>query len=103
MLPNRVILSFDYGGQNDTEITYRIRPNYRNASAATVIEDEKLQEYKMTVHDTEVSITEYRIQDTDVNRWSIIWTYQEVQYMLNLTDMTQTETEKIVETLRFVK
>ena len=57
----------------------------------------------LSVHDTEIRLTEYRIQDTDENRWSVIWTYQEVEYMLNLTNMTQAETEKIVETLRFVK
>ena len=92
-----------YGIQNSTDITYIIWPNYRQSSIGSVVEDEILQEYKIFIHDTEVSLTEYRIKDSGENRWSVLWMYEDVQYMLNITDMTQAETEKIVETLRFVK
>lgn len=91
-----------YGTKNSTDITYNIRPNYRESSFVTVIEDDKIQEYMMSVDGIEISLTEYNIEESNENRWSILWTYEEVQYTLNITDMKQTEVEKIINTLGFL-
>ena len=91
-----------YGTKNSTDITYIIRPNYRESSFVTVIEDDKMQEYMMNVNGIEISLTEYNIKESNENRWSILWTYEEVQYTLNITDMKQAEVEKIINTLGFL-
>lgn len=90
-----------YGTKNSTDITYIIRPNYRDSSVVTVIEDEKIQEYQRTINSIIISITEYKIKESNENRWSAIWTYEDVQYTLNITNMQQVEVEKIVNTLGF--
>lgn len=92
-----------YGEGKETDITYIIRPNYRESSFATVIEDEPLQEYMMIVNDTKITLTEYNIVESRENRWSVCWIYQEVQYMLNITDVKQDEVEKVVNLLGFHK
>lgn len=92
-----------YGVENKADITYIIRPNYRESSFVTVIEDDKLQEYTLNVDDIEVWLTEYNIAESNEKRWSILWTYQDVQYLLNITNMEQVEVEKIVNTLRFIQ
>ena len=85
-----------YGNQNEAGIIYTIKPNFRESSYATIIEDEKIQEYSMRVGNTEVNLIEYRITDSTSNRWLVNWTFQEVQYVLNITDMERGEVELIV-------
>ena len=92
-----------YGIGKETNITYTIRTNYRESSHATVIKDEKLQEYTMVVNDIEISVTEYNIKESGENRWSILWLYQDVQYMINITDEKQEEVEKVVNLLGFLE
>lgn len=92
-----------YGKGKDTNITYTIRPNYRESSFATVVEDEKLQEYTMVVNNIDISVTEYNIKESGENRWSILWVYQDVQYMLNITDHKEEEIEKVVNLLGFLE
>ena len=91
-----------YGAKNKTQITYIIRPNYRESSVATVIEDDKLQEYTMLVGGNEVLLTEYNIEESNENRWLILWMYKDVQYTLNITNMEQAEVEKVIKTLGFL-
>ena len=88
---------------DEVKIVYIIRPNYRESSFATIIEDEKIQEYTMTVSNVDVNIIEYRIVDSGDNRWSVGFEYQDVQYLLRITDMRQEEVEKIVNDLCFIK
>lgn len=92
-----------YGTKDKANIIYIIRPNYREASLGTIIEDEKVQEYIMTVNDVKVSLTEYIIEDSGENRWSIGFVYENVQYLLRITNMEQAEVEKIVNHLGFKK
>ena len=63
--------------------------------------DEKIQEYTIAVCDTDILITEYHIVETGGNRWRIYFEYQEVQYLLSITNMEQREVEKIVNNLCF--
>lgn len=92
-----------YEINDETSIIYMIRPNYREASLGTVIEDEKIQEYQMIVNGVEVAITEYSIEEANENRWSIRFEYQDVQYLLRMTNLEQQEVEKIINNLRFLE
>lgn len=89
-----------YGFDNEANIIYSIKPNYRESSSATMVEDEKKQEYTMEVNETEITVKEYNIVDSSSNRWIVSWVYQDVQYALNISDMEQKEIEKIVNNLR---
>lgn len=89
-----------YYGEKEIDIIYIIKPNYRETSNATVIEDTKIQEYVRVVGDTEVLISEYDIKDSTENRWLVLWVYQDVQYTLNITNMKQLDVEKIVDDLK---
>ena len=51
--------------------------------------------------DTDILITEYNVVETGQNRWRISFEYQEVQYLLSITNMEQKEVEKIVNNLGF--
>ena len=90
-----------YGKNGTANIIYTIRPNYRESSFATIIEDEKIQEYTKNFDDTEIILKEYRIKETGNSRWLVTWTYQEVEYQINITDAEQEDVEKIVNTLSF--
>lgn len=90
-----------YKMEDGTSLKYIIRPNYRESSFGIIFEDEKIQEYTIAVCDTDILITEYHIVETGGNRWRIYFEYQEVQYLLSITNMEQREVEKIVNNLCF--
>lgn len=90
-----------YETGKEANIIYTIRPNYREASFAVVVEDEKIQEYSMNINDVIVSLTEYKIIESKKSRWSVLWVYKDVQYMLSITDIEQLEVEKIVNSISF--
>lgn len=90
-----------YGNAEQADIIYIIRPNFRKSSFGTDIEDKKIQEYQMHVNDIAISLTEYLIEDSNQNRWSVQFEYQNVQYLLRITNMKQEEVEKIVNDLGF--
>ena len=85
-----------YGNQDEADVIYTIKPNFRESSYATIVEDEKILEYEMHVGNTKVYINKYKIVDSMSNRWLVNWTFQEVQYVLNITDMERGEVELIV-------
>lgn len=86
---------------NEGTIVYTIRPNYRESSYGTIVEDEKIHEYQIDVNDVEVMVTEYKIEDSNENRWAIHYEYHDVQYMLRITNMEQAQVEKIITNLKF--
>ena len=90
-----------YGTKEEANIIYTIRPNYRESSFSVVVEDRKIQEYSINANDVIISLTEYEIDESKENRWSVLWVYQDVQYWLRITDMKQNEIEKIVNSLSF--
>jgi len=90
-----------YGTTTKANVIYSIRPNYRESSFSTIIEDEKINEYMKTVENIEVEITEYYIKDSAESRWIATWVYEDVQYQLNITGEKQEEIEKIVNMLKF--
>lgn len=100
-IPEMLGVNMIYEIEGETSFKYIIRPNYREASFGIIFEDEKIQEYTMVVCDTDIVITEYNIVETGKNRWRVSFEYQEVQYLLSITNMEQREVEKIVNNLGF--
>ena len=92
-----------YGTDDEASLIYIVRPNYREASFGTVVEDEKEEEYKMTINDTEVVVVKYAVAETGENQWSIHFMYEDVIYMLRIFEMDQEVVEKIVVHLDFPK
>lgn len=89
-----------YGFKDEANLIYCIKPNYRESSYSTVIEDEKKQEFTMENNDTIITVKEYFITESSSNRWLVSWVYQDVQYTLNITNKEQGEVEQIVNSLR---
>ena len=100
-IPDMQGVNMIYEVDGETSLKYVIRPNYRESSFGIIYEDEKIQEYTIVVCDTDILITEYNIVETGKNRWRVSFDYQEVQYLLSITNMEQREVEKIVNNLGF--
>lgn len=92
-----------YEMSNGSSLIYIIRPDYRKSSIGTDIEDEKLEEYQMFVNGVEVTVTEYLIEESGVRKWAARFVYEDVLYLLRVTDIDQKEMEKIVNNLHFYK
>ena len=90
-----------YEMSNTTSLIYVIKPNFRAASFGTDIEDEKIQEYRMTVNDVEIMIAEYLVAETRENQWAVHFMHEDVLYMIRIPKVKQEEIEKIVLNLRF--
>ena len=92
-----------YEIDNCSSMIYIIRPNYREGSMGIDIEDGKVQEYQMKVSDVDVIVTEYVIEESGSQKWSAHFVYEDVLYLLRVTDIDQGEMEKIVNNLHFYK
>ena len=90
-----------YEINDKASVIYIIRPNYRESSYGTIIEDEKKQEYQMNVNNVEITVTEYNIVEIQENKWSVCFVYQDVQYLLRINNMEQAKVEKIINNLGF--
>lgn len=90
-----------YEMNDETSLSYIIRPNYREASFGTVIDDERIQEYQMKINDVDVTITEYIIIETGTQKWTVQFTYEDVVYMIRLSKIQKEEVEKVVMNLDF--
>ena len=90
-----------YETEDKASLIYIIRPNYRDASFGTVVEDEKKQEYQMTVDDVNVVVAEYQIAESGEAKWTVHFEYENVTYMLRILEMKQEDVERIVLNLLF--
>lgn len=100
-IPDLQGVNMIYEKDDMTSIVYIIRPNYRESSFGTIIEDKKIQDYNMSVNDVIINVTEYNIVETGMNKWVLNFEYQDVQYMLRINNMVQEEVEKIINNLGF--
>lgn len=89
-----------YGEEDEANIVYIIKPHYRESSYATLIEDQVMQDYVKTVYNTNVSIKEYLVEESQEKRWVVTWVYNNVQYSLNITNVEQPEINKIIDSLK---
>lgn len=89
-----------YGSKGKVKIAYDIRPNYKESSWGKDIEDELLDEYEMQVHETEIYVKKYKVEEGQL-RWLVGFEYQDVSYSMLFMDVTQEEVERTVENLYF--
>lgn len=89
-----------YGASQQANISYHIRPNYRESSWGKDIEDELLKEEKMTVSGVEIYLKQYRV-DEETERWLVGFEYKNVSYSMLIMDLDESEIEKIVKNLTF--
>ena len=90
-----------YAGQDEATITYSIFTNYRTGSIGRDVEDKLINEYDKVVSDTPISIKEYSIEESHTSRYIAQFEYQNVYYVLRITDVRDTEVNKIIENLYF--
>lgn len=90
-----------YGKDEKVILSCFIRPNYRVGSLGNDVEDALLNEYSMKVNDVSITIKQYALEDSSVERWSAEFTYKEVQYFIKGTDLSKGEFEKILKNLYF--
>lgn len=89
-----------YGKEDDVNISYHIRPNYRESSWGKDIEDELLEEYDMMVKDVRVQLRKYLVEG-DEERWFIGFEHENTSYSMLLMHLDKNEVEKIAKNLYF--
>ena len=89
-----------YGTDQEANISYHIRPNYRESSWGKDIEDELLKEEYMTVSDVDICLKQYQI-DENTERWLVGFEYNNASYSMLIMNLEEAEIEKIVENLFF--
>ena len=92
-----------YEMSNGSSLICIIRPDYRESSIGIDIEDKEMQEYHMNVNEVDVIVTEYIIEESGVQKWAARFVYEDVLYLLRVTDIEQEELEKIINNLHFFK
>lgn len=91
------IIYYQYG---ENILSYTIAPVYQNFSLGYDIEDIIVDEYKKTVGDTEIQVTEYLIEDSKKQEFSAEFQYKDISYILTGI-IEKDEFEKILENLHF--
>lgn len=88
---------YQYG---ENIFTFNITPAYQGFSFGYDIEDPIIEEYVKSVRDTDIQVTEYRIQETNQPEFSAEFEYKDVTYILTGI-IEKAEFEKILENLHF--
>lgn len=96
------VINLIYGTDDAADIIYVIRPNFRESSFGTTIDDKQIHVFQMKVNDVDVFLTEYEVKASGEHRWSVQFEYEDIQYWLKLTNMEQSEVEEIVNNLCFL-
>lgn len=81
-------------------VTYRIEFPYTESSSGVEIQDQLVKEYIIELPETDIEISEYRIQDTGELEYIAQFMYKNSKYFLAGV-MEQKEFEKIVKNLNF--
>ena len=89
-----------YYQYDENILSYTIAPVYQNFSLGYDIEDTIVDEYKKTVGDTEIQVTEYLIEDSKQQEFSAEFQYKDISYILTGI-IEKDEFEKILENLHF--
>lgn len=97
------VVNLIYGTNDTADIIYIIRPNFRESSFGTTIDDKQIRVYQMTVNNVDVFLTEYKVKASGEQRWLVQFEYKDIQYWLKLTKMDQSEVETIINGLYFLE
>lgn len=92
-----VILYYQY---EDNIFTYTAAPDYQDFSFGYDIEDTIVDEYTKTVGDTEMQVTEYRIEGSGEQEFSAQFEYNDINYIFTGI-IEKEEFEKILGNLHF--
>lgn len=87
-------------GEDNLNISYQIRPHYRESSWGKDIEDELMEESEIIINDVEIYLKRYRIVD-GTERWLIGFEYKDTSYSIMLMDLHQEEVTNIINGLYF--
>lgn len=91
-----------YGQDEDANMVYFIKPNYRSGSYGIDVEDELLERYSIEVQNVELHVRKYQVKETQTERWSAQFMYEDVGYFLIVSNIEQEEFEKVLESLKFI-
>ena len=80
--------------------SFKIEFPYSESSQGMEIQDELIREYVLELPETDVSISEYKIQDTDELEYTASFTYKDHEYFLQGI-LNQEDFEKIIKNLNF--
>ncbi len=94
-------IQLTYKGKHSERLIYRILPNYRTGSVGTDLEDEAVGQYDREVSGVTVTVYEYVVEGSTIQKWKVTFEYQEVQYSLLLMGIEEKEVEKIIDNLYF--
>ena len=87
-------------GEDDLNISYQIRPHYRESSWGKDIEDELVEESEIMVNDVEIYLKKYRVID-DTERWLVGFEHKNTSYSILLMNLKQEEVTNIINGLYF--
>lgn len=90
-----------YENEKDGKITSYILTNHRTSSLGVDVEDKLVNEYEKKVDGTDITVTEYLVEENNTTRWTVDFVYTDVQYQLLITGIDSIEVEKIIENLYF--
>lgn len=93
-------INLTYGQEDEVNIIYWIRPNYRESSWSKDVEDKLLEEYEVEQENTIVQVKKYLVENKTV-RWLVQFEYEDTNYSLYVLNMEKEEVEKITNNLYF--
>lgn len=89
-----------YGQEKDVNISYQIRPNYRESSWGKDVEDELVQKSEFMVNGVEIYLKQYLVKG-NVERWLVGFEYKNISYSIMIMDSNQKDVEAIINGLYF--
>lgn len=92
---------FLYEKDGKQKIIYQITPNQGTSSSGIDMEDAPVKEYELEEQGQKLIIKEFYVKEEKISRWTIKFTYENLQYYVYVTDETQSNMEKIVKNLVF--
>lgn len=95
------LAQFTYKKDAAVKIRYEITPNFGTVSNGIDMEESPNYNYTATVQEQQISIKGYDIDGKENVRWIVSFSYQNLQYFIWIEDETQSNVEKIVESLNF--
>lgn len=96
------ILQLHYGRDDKICISYHIRPGYRDGSWGIDVEDGMQEEYVEVVNDVEILVKKFQVEGMKSYRWTAEYSYQDLQYYLEINYLTESEFAEIINNLKFL-
>jgi len=98
---NLQFAQLSYANDRQGRLSYKLVTKHRTSSSSMDVEDELLQEYQKIIKEVDVTIQEFFVEEIELTKWKVSFTYKDAQYSIVVTGIEQQELEKIVENLYF--